>query len=218
MQTIGGVDSADRFDPWVSVDQKTGNAYVSYFSSESDPKNIQTAAYRLQLKDVLGSPQMVGTAFNPLVVEKTLTDGPYIGDHTTSDAFDSVYVEAWTQSRAGFTDGDVFAFVSHQTSGTSSVEMPVMVHSKNPWLSAPYPNPSNGKKMTISYYFPHAGHFTLDLFDALGRDIKHLTDGDNSEGSVTKEFDLGNISAGSYIVRMVTDNTVISKKLIVAGN
>ncbi|MFI5263331.1 MAG: T9SS type A sorting domain-containing protein [Candidatus Kapaibacterium sp.] len=214
---INLLDSADRFDPSVSVDPKTGDAYVLYYSSESDRFNILTAPYRLKLTDVLADQgQILSPEFNPLVVEKTSTDPAYIGDHTASDAIGGVYVGAWTQNRSGNIDADIFAFVS-LTSQKNSVAMPVVVRSDNPWLSAPYPNPVTAKKLSFSYYLPYFSHISFDLFDEAGRQIKHLADKTSDEGTYTEEFDLGNTIPGTYIVRMVTVNSQLSRKFILTA-
>ena len=217
--TVQDITSSDCFDPWVTVDQKTGEANVLFYSSEPDPKNILTATARVRLKDTIeGQPQILNSTFNPLVVEKTDSSTSYIGDRTMSDAFDSVYVGVWTQNRAGFIDGDVFAFISYPKSAKSSVQVPIVIHSTTLWLSSPYPNPSDGKSIFLSYYIPHATHLALDLFDDVGKQVKHLCDKSISdEGTFTEEFSLSNLPAGSYIIRMLTDAGQISRKLVVLG-
>lgn len=211
--------SSDCFDPWVSVDQKTGEAYVLFYSSEADPNNILTAPARVRLKDTIeGQPQILNSTFNPLVVEKTGSTPAFIGDHTMSDAFDSVYAGVWTQNREGFIDGDVFAFVSYPKTAKTSVQIPVVIHSSKLWLSVPYPNPSDGKSVTLSYYVPYAAHIALDIFDETGKIVKHLTDRSlREEGSFTEEFALTNLPSGSYIIRMITDDGQFSQKLIIMG-
>lgn len=211
--SISDAITADRFDPWVTVDQKTGETYVTYFSSELDTKNILTAPYRVRLRDSLK--QMMNGPFDPMIVEKTINNAPYIGDHTSCDAFDSVFVGAWTQNRSGFSDADVFAYVSLENSSKSGVGSPIVIHSSKPWLSAPYPNPSDGKSISLRYYIPHPTHFTIDLLEVSGKTVKHLLDKDIQEGSYTDEFVLGNIPTGSYIIRMQSEGSVIDQKLII---
>ncbi len=213
------VTSSDCFDPWVTVDQKTGEAYVLFHSSEPDPKNIFIAPARVQLKDTLeGQPKILNTPFNPLIVEKTANTSPYIGDHTMSDAFDSIYAGAWTQNRPGFIDGDIFAYVSYQRSDNSYVEAPIVIHSSKCWLSSPYPNPTNGNSISLSYYTPHATRLILDILDMSGKKMQRLIDKSiSAEGSFTEEFSLVNIPTGSYILQMLTNDGQITQKLIVLG-
>jgi hypothetical protein len=214
---INLLDSADRFDPCVSIDQTTGDAFVLYYSSESDKKNVLVAPYRLRLSDVLpDQPQILSPSFNPLIVEKSSSSAPYIGDRISSDAFGGVYVGSWTQNRAGFVDGDVFAYVSI-TSSKNSVMTPIMIHSHKLWLSPVFPNPSQGKKVSTSYYLPHSTNITFDLYDESGRRAKHLADKQVQEGSYTEEFTLDNLAPGSYVIRMVTEDDIVSQKFVVIG-
>lgn len=208
--------STDCFDPCVSFDQKTGEASVLYYSSGTDTNNILTTVSRVVLNGAnAGAPQIIGSPFNPLIVEKTPATSPYIGDHTSSDAFDSIYIGTWTQNRNTFTDADVFAYISYPNPSKNSVEMPIVIHSPDPWLSAPYPNPSKGKTVTLNYYLPYSMHVSIDLIDVAGKPVRNLEDRLIEEGSCTKEFGLGNLGAGSYIIRMRTDNWQISRKFII---
>ncbi len=212
---INSLDSADRFDPCVSVDQATGDAYALYYSSESDLNNILIAPYRIRLGDVLpDKSQMLAPSFNPLFVEKTDSTAAYIGDHTSGDAFGGVYVGSWTQNRTGFIDADIFAFVSINTV-KSSVEMPILVHSPSLWLSGSYPNPSDGKSITLSYYIPHATYLTLSLYDDTGKEIRRLTERSVQEGSFTEKFAIGNVANGTYFIRMIIDNEQLGQKFVV---
>jgi len=211
--SVGDPISADRFDPSVSVDQKTHEAYILYYSSESDVKNIMTAPFRIRVRDT--TKQMLSATFDPLVVERSATTDPYIGDHTASDAYDSIYVAGWTQNKTGLSDGDVFVYVSSPKSAKNGVEVPVLLHSNSAWLSAPYPNPSSGKNISFSYYLPHASNINLDLFDATGKLVRHLLSASKEEGSYVEQFSLANITEGSYMIRMVTDTGQLSRKLVI---
>jgi hypothetical protein len=208
---IQELSSSDRFDPWVSVDQKTHESYVTFYSSDSDPANNQVAPYRIRVRDT--AQQMMSPAFNPFSVEKTDSTSPYIGDHTSSDTFDSLYVGVWTQNRPGYSDGDVFAFISSQNPSKQAVE-PIVIHSPGAWMSAPYPNPSQGNSVALRYYIPHATELRFDLFDVGGVFIKHLLEKSLEEGSYSDELDIRNIPPGTYIIRMMTDSGELSRKLI----
>jgi len=209
---IQQLSSSDRFDPWVAVDQKTHETYTMFYSSDSDPNNILVAPYRIRIRD--SAEQMLNTAFNPLFVENAGNGMPYIGDHTYCDAFDSLFVGVWTQNRSGRTDGDVYAFVSTQQQ-KNGVDQPFVIHSQSTWLSAPYPNPSNGKNISLRYYTPHATQINFDLFDVTGRLVKHLGGQSVEEGSYSGEFDISNTPTGTYLIRMTTNDGAVSQKLII---
>jgi hypothetical protein len=205
------LSSSDRFDPWVAVDQATHEVYIMFYSSDSDPTNVLVAPYRIRVRDTVQ--QMMNPAFNPFGVETATNGVPYIGDHTNCDAFNSLFVGAWTQNRSGHGDGDVYAFVS--TEKTNGVAQPVVIHSSNDWLSSPYPNPSNGKAISLQYYIPHASQISFDLFDGAGRGVKHLADRSSDEGSYSVQFDMGTITAGTYFIRMKTNEGEVTQKLII---
>ncbi|MEI8133637.1 MAG: T9SS type A sorting domain-containing protein [bacterium] len=207
---ISDTSSSDRFDPWVSVDQKTHEAYLFFYSSESDANNQFVAPYRQRLRD--SSKERVSTPYNPLVVESVGGSSPYIGDHTASDAFDSVYVGVWTQNRSGHNDGDVYAYIS-SPKGKSAV--PVLVHSSTLWLSPVYPNPTSNHSTSIRYYLPEATDVSFDLFDISGSNLSHLADSHHDEGSYSQQLQLGGIAPGTYIIRLSTSDGQLSQKVIV---
>ena len=209
----------DRFHPWVTFDQKTGEAYALYYSSEQDPDNLLTAAYRVKLSDNLRDyPEMLHSNFDPTIVEATPQNLAFIGDYNGSDAFDSVYVGTWTENRPDFTDGEVFAYISHPKSpeNSNAVSNTIVVHSDKPWISTPYPNPVTGRSISASYYVPHSTHISFELFDASGKKILLLSDKSVEEGSYTEDFSLGSIPAGTYFLRMITSTWEESRKFIVS--
>ncbi|MDP4237493.1 MAG: T9SS type A sorting domain-containing protein [Bacteroidota bacterium] len=217
-QFIGSLDGFDRFDPWVSVDQKTGVAYALYYSSEADPGNILTAPYRIRLSNTLSDqPEMINAAFNPLVVEKTDSTAPYIGDHTTSDAFDSVYAATWTQNREGAGDADVFVFVNFPKQGTSAVGMPVTLHSSHASLYIPYPNPSRSKTISLNYYLPDHCDVTFDLVDLSGILVRHLAGFPSQAGAHSRLFELDGIPSGCYLIRMTSLHDVLTQKFVLVA-
>lgn len=213
-QEISELSIQDKFFPSVSVDQKTHDAYVLFLSSESDPNNIQVAPYRLHVGDT--SDKLLSPQFNPLSVESKLVSGipPYIGDHTSCDAYDTVFAATWTQNRAGYTDGDAYAFVS--TGNTNSKNgVPVMIHSSSIWLSPAYPNPSDGKNIFISYYLPHEMNITLDLYDVNGKMVKQLSDKHLGEGTYTEEITTGTVPPGTYYLRLLTTEGELMQKVVI---
>ncbi|MFI5263332.1 MAG: T9SS type A sorting domain-containing protein [Candidatus Kapaibacterium sp.] len=208
----------DRFNPWVTVDQTTGEAYVLYYSSEQDPNNLFTAAYRVRLSDALTDyPESLHTTFDPTIVEATTANLAFIGDYNGSDAFDSVYVGSWTENRPNFTDGEVFAYVAFPKypSGSSGVGHSIVVRSEKPWLSSPYPNPVKGSSIFLSYFLPHASQIKIELFDAGGEMISLLADKFLESGSYSEDFSVGKVAAGTYVIRMTSGDWQESRKVVV---
>ncbi len=79
-------------------------------------------------------------------------------------------------------------------------------------LAQNYPNPFN-PVTSIQFAMPDPGMVTLEVFDLLGRKVATLVDEYRPAGSYTINFDAGNLASGVYTYRLVTGNTIISKKL-----
>jgi hypothetical protein len=209
----------DRFHPWVTFDQKTGEAEALYYSSEQDTDNLLTAAYRVKLSDALTDyPEILHSTFDPTITEATPSSLPFIGDYNGSDAFDSVYVATWTENRPNFTDGEVFAYVAYpkSPSGSSTVGKSIVVSSDKPWLSSPCPNPVTGRSISLSYFLPHSTHITLEVFSSAGEKVLVVADKFVESGFNSEDFSLGNISAGAYFIRMTAGAWQESRAVVVA--
>ncbi len=203
----------DRFCPWISVDQKTGEAYCSYYSSERDPDNILIAAFRTKLSNDLRdfpSP-LEDSDFDPTLLIKA-QGIPFIGDYQGSDSYDSVYAAAWTEGK-GSTDGDVFVYIETPNHPASGVK--VVVHSSNIWLSNPSPNPSRGGMISFSYYLPHESIMEIAIYDISGVKLKTLMQAKSESGTYTKEFIIGDLPSGAYILRLSSSEGSIQKNVIV---
>ncbi len=76
-----------------------------------------------------------------------------------------------------------------------------------------FPNPFLDK-INISYINKTAGHIKLDVFNAIGIPIEKLCDAWLPEGKHDFLFDGADLSGGIYLIRLATDNGVISKKVL----
>ena len=65
-------------------------------------------------------------------------------------------------------------------------------------LSQNYPNPFNAQT-TISYVVPFESHFTIEIFDLLGRKVETLIDREESPGRHTVTWNAENVSSGLYL-------------------
>lgn len=72
-------------------------------------------------------------------------------------------------------------------------------------LKANYPNPFN-PTTTIPYEIAEAGHVTLSVYDALGREVATLVNRQQSAGSYHQAFDAGNLSSGMYFYQLNVDD------------
>ncbi|MEP7235214.1 MAG: T9SS type A sorting domain-containing protein, partial [Ignavibacteriota bacterium] len=131
------------------------------------------------------------------------------------DCYDSVYAACWTRGNE-FEDGDIFVYLrrsDEDTKGQTSV--PVVVHSKNVWLSAPIPNPSSGREVEISYFIPGDCSVRFEIFSTNGERVKVLSDITEARGTHSTSFSLSGLSAGSYILRMSTAYGEFERKIVV---
>lgn len=80
-------------------------------------------------------------------------------------------------------------------------------------LRANYPNPFNPSTW-ISYGLPRASHVKLEIFNLMGQKVETLVDGHKPAGNHTVMFDGSTRASGVYLYRLVTDETVIKKKML----
>jgi hypothetical protein len=75
-----------------------------------------------------------------------------------------------------------------------------------------YPNPFN-PSTSIPIELARSGNVTVEVIDLLGRRVAVLADGYKSAGRHVLQFEAGGLSSGMYIVRMVSDAGVMSRKV-----
>jgi len=80
-------------------------------------------------------------------------------------------------------------------------------------LEQNYPNPFN-PATTIEYALPHAGHFTLRVYNALGEEVGTLVDGELPPGGYTVRWNAAGQPAGVYFYRLITPGSVLIGKAI----
>ena len=71
----------------------------------------------------------------------------------------------------------------------------------NDMLKQSLPNPA-AEAVRIPYSVPEASHVTLVLFDASGREVLRLIDGEREAGDGEVQFQTGTLPAGRYFYRM----------------
>ena len=80
-------------------------------------------------------------------------------------------------------------------------------------LEQNYPNPFN-PTTNIAFEIPVRLSIRLEFYDVLGREIRTAELGSLSAGSHIYEFDGSNLSSGVYFYRMVTENFIQSRKML----
>lgn len=72
-------------------------------------------------------------------------------------------------------------------------------------LSAPQPNPTAGASL-VRFALGEAGPARLVVYDALGREVAVLADGEHAEGTHLANLDGRALAPGVYLVRLTTDD------------
>ena len=67
-------------------------------------------------------------------------------------------------------------------------------------ISAPFPNPFTNHT-AIRYELPEAMRVRMTVYDALGREVAVLVDGEQQGGSYEVDFNGANLAPGTYVVR-----------------
>ncbi|MEQ9103249.1 MAG: T9SS type A sorting domain-containing protein [Rhodothermales bacterium] len=80
-------------------------------------------------------------------------------------------------------------------------------------LSQNYPNPFN-PVTTIEYELANSGRVTLQVFDLLGRNVATLVDGVVPASRHSVQFDARNLASGTYIYRLVANDKVVTKTMV----
>lgn len=87
-------------------------------------------------------------------------------------------------------------------------ELPQMVE-----LAQNYPNPFN-PTTNITFGLPESGTVRLDVFNVMGQRVATLVNDQKPAGYHTVTFDASRLASGTYVYRLQTGNTVITKKLM----
>ncbi|HRI86353.1 MAG TPA: T9SS type A sorting domain-containing protein [Ignavibacteria bacterium] len=76
-----------------------------------------------------------------------------------------------------------------------------------------YPNPFN-PVTNIKFSLPENGNISLKIFDKLGKEVENLADGYRNAGTYEINFDASGLSSGVYFYKIVTNNFVSTKKMV----
>ena len=82
-------------------------------------------------------------------------------------------------------------------------------------IGAPAPNPV-ARVASVPFSLENASSAKVSVYDLLGREVSVLADGEFAAGSHNATFDSSDLSAGTYVVRLIANGTVVSRTLSVA--
>lgn len=78
-----------------------------------------------------------------------------------------------------------------------------------------YPNPATDN-LNIKFELEKASELSLAIKDVLGRNILNITKGEFPAGIHTNSFNTKNISNGTYFIELVSDDRIVTKKVIIS--
>ena len=96
----------------------------------------------------------------------------------------------------------------------TEIELPAGELPPEASLGVSYPNPASGKT-TIPFDLPSRAHVRIDVFDALGRRVTTLVDGETPAGRHEVTFDAAGLPAGLYIYRLTASSRTLVRHLII---
>jgi hypothetical protein len=109
-------------------------------------------------------------------------------------ALDNALAASWSASaEAGGTPG-----AANSVTVSSEETAPRAFH-----LASPYPNPFR-EATTVEFELAEPGRVTLRVYDALGREVARLVDGEREAGPHEATFRPQGLASGLYLVRLET--------------
>ncbi len=93
-------------------------------------------------------------------------------------------------------------------SGIENVEVPTEYE-----LQQNFPNPFN-PSTSIKWQIPEGGLVSIKIYDVLGKEVTTLVNEYRSAGFYESIFDGSNLASGLYIYRLITENFISTKKML----
>ncbi len=124
------------------------------------------------------------------------------------DGSGNVYVTGWS-----FGSGTGLDFATIKYSQTIGIQ-PVSNEIPNKFfLSQNYPNPFN-PATNIEFSIPKSGFVNLTIYDAMGREIETLVNGELKQGTYKADWDASNFVSGVYFYKLSALDYSDTKKMI----
>ena len=122
-----------------------------------------------------------------------------------------VYEENISQGRFGYVD--TYRLFEQGNKIVTSVDQEKSIPSSY-LLMDNYPNPFN-PSTTITYQLPKQSKVIIRICDILGREVTRIVNDVKSTGKHSVLFDGNNLSSGIYFYQLITNEIVLTKKLVI---
>ena len=129
---------------------------------------------------------------------------------------DKVFIKVEVSTTTGLNSTaffDITVIDDEELCFRSTPEEDISSQPKNITLGDPVPNPMNNSSI-VRIGVPSPSNIRLEILDNNGRKIKLLQEGLLDMGSYDFEIKLGDYPSGVYILRLIANNDIISKKII----
>ncbi|HYM19743.1 MAG TPA: T9SS type A sorting domain-containing protein [Candidatus Kapabacteria bacterium] len=206
--STAGREYLDHFFPWVCTDPVNGATYASFYSSESDSKNLDVELATATLPQTT-TVRAVSTLFDPLSIVDYFGDH-FIGDYIGSDACNGTYAVAWTENRPGRQDADIFAYVS--SGGSSAVHQ---VNAPGYSIGNPYPNPVATNTADLEIFSKEDAFASVQLADPSGRIVLRSTVQIHGGEMGKISVDSQHLPNGVYHIVVSISGQLVEKNLVV---
>lgn len=118
-----------------------------------------------------------------------------------------------TALKTGATDGKEIGDPYWWVGGPSAVQPQPGTSPLSYALSQNYPNPFN-PSTEIQFSIPKAGFTTLKVYDMLGKEVATLVNDQLAPGTFKARLDGSGLASGTYVYRLVSGTSVITKKMM----
>ncbi len=146
----------------------------------------------------------------------------YLGSSKTTDGGNTWFKQNFegtdfdfVTSEIGYGIGGYGAILKTTDGGGVSVGIlnTTTTEAKNYSLSQNYPNPFN-PETKIQFSIPKNGFVKIIVYDLLGREVNELVNEFKQQGSYGISFNGANLSSGIYFYKLITDDFIETKKMI----
>lgn len=208
-----GLVESHQFYPSMTVNDK-GTLIVSWYDRRDDANNLNTLYYLTYSNDG-------GETFEPSFPVSTSAadfskigskNGNFgIGEYTQTVASDGYAIPIWADGRTNDGNIDLYvAFVPLDGVGLVSVNSLY----KDFMLEGPFPNPAVTQAQ-FNLQLKEATPVQIELYNAQGQLMQLVQEGQLTAGK--HSFELTDLTAGQYFLRIQTKRAIGTKKLIVVG-
>jgi hypothetical protein len=192
-----------QFFTWMTIDQTTGNIFVIFYDRRNtvgDSTDVYVAR-SVDGGETFANFKVSQSSFKPV-------SSIFFGDYTNIAAMNGKVFPIWMRM-----DGTALSVWTALIDATPSAVRASAAGVSEYELGQNFPNPFN-PSTTIRVALPRGGPARLVVYDALGRTVATLLDGELRAGIHHVRFYADNLPAGVYYYRLQASTFTESKKLI----